>query len=160
MGAKIALKSSTGARWEPGGTPTSCKGTPPGTKASKKLKNQLKTEQILAARKIVDQIHISQNIQQYIVSLVCSTREPDKYGLKDLKSLIKYGASPRATIFLSIAAKSHAFLNKRGFVIPEDVRSVGQSILRHRIILSYEAEAEDITTDNIIQRIYETVPTP
>ena len=94
------------------------------------------------------------------VSLVFATREPEKYGLNDLHPLITYGASPRATIFLSRAAKSHAFINKRAFVIPEDVRSVGESILRHRIILSYEAEAEDITTDNIIQRIYESVPTP
>ena len=77
-----------------------------------------------------------------------------------MESLISYGASPRATIFLSIAAKSQAFLNKRAFVIPEDVRSVGQSILRHRIILTYEAEAEEITTEDIIQRIYESVPTP
>ena len=77
-----------------------------------------------------------------------------------MQSLITYGASPRATIFLSTAAKSYAFLNKRGFVIPEDVRAVGKSILRHRIILSYEAEAEDITTEDIIQRIYESVSTP
>jgi MoxR-like ATPase len=89
-----------------------------------------------------------------------ATRKPENYGLNDLGSLITYGASPRATIFLSKAAKSHAFLKKRGFVIPEDVRAVGESILRHRIILSYEAEAEDITTDNIINRIYESVPTP
>ena len=124
------------------------------------LKPVVKTSQIIAARKIVDQIHISHNIQQYIVSLVCATREPEKYGLKDLRSLITYGASPRATIFISTAAKSHAFINKRAFVIPEDIRSVGKSILRHRIILSYEAEAEEITTDYIIQRIYESVQTP
>jgi MoxR-like ATPase len=120
----------------------------------------VKPEQIISARKIVDQIHISENIQEYIVSLVFATREPENYGLKDLNALITYGASPRATIFLAIAAKSNAFLNKRAFVIPEDVRYVGHSILNHRIILSYEAEAEDITTDNIIQRIYESVPTP
>ena len=118
------------------------------------------TEQIISARKIVDSIHVSENIQKYIVSLVYATRSPEKYGLKDLHPLMMYGASPRATIFLSTAAKSYAFLNKRGFVIPEDVRSVGMSILRHRIILSYEAEAEEITTDNIIDRIYESVPTP
>ncbi len=125
-----------------------------------KLDPVVKPEQIISARKIVDQIHISENIQEYIVSLVFATREPENYGLKDLSALITYGASPRATIFLAIAAKSHAFLNKRGFVIPEDVRYVGNAILNHRIILSYEAEAEDITTDNIIQRIYESVPTP
>ena len=124
------------------------------------LKAVVKPEQILSARKIVDQIHIAENIQQYIVSLVLATRNPSEYGLKDLTSLINFGASPRATIFLATASKSHAFLNKRGFVIPEDVRSVGKSILRHRIILTYEAEAEEITTEDIIQRIYESVPTP
>ncbi len=124
------------------------------------LKAVVKPEQILSARKIVDQIHIAENIQKYIVSLVLATRNPSEYGLKDLTSLINFGASPRATIFLATASKSHAFLNKRGFVIPEDVRSVGKSILRHRIILTYEAEAEEITTEDIIQRIYESVPTP
>ena len=92
--------------------------------------------------------------------MVLATRNPSEHGLQDLTSLINYGASPRATIFLATASKSHAFLNKRGFVIPEDVRSVGKSILRHRIILTYEAEAEEITTEDIIQRIYESVPTP
>ena len=124
------------------------------------LKAVVKPEQIISARKIVDKIYIAENIQKYIVSLVFATRYPEQYGLKDLKSLISFGASPRATIFLANASKSHAFLNNRGFVIPEDVRSVGTSILRHRIILSYEAEAEEITTEDIIQRIYESVPTP
>ncbi len=117
-------------------------------------------EQILNARKVVDQIHIADNIQQYIVSLVMATRNSDKYGLKDLSTLITYGASPRATIFLATASKAQAFYNNRGFVIPEDVRAVGKAILRHRIILSYEAEAEEITTEDIIQRIFESVPTP
>ena len=124
------------------------------------LKAVVKPEQIISARKIVDKIYIAENIQKYIVSLVFATRYPEQYGLKDLKSLISFGASPRATIFLANASKSYAFLNNRGFVIPEDVRSVGTSILRHRIILSYEAEAEEITTEDIIQRIYESVPTP
>ena len=124
------------------------------------LKPVVKTAQIISARKIVDQIYIAENIQEYIVSLVFATREPSKYNLNDLESFISFGASPRATIFLSIAAKSHAFLNKRAFVIPEDVRTVGKAILRHRIILTYEAEAEEITTEDIIQRIYEIVATP
>jgi len=124
------------------------------------LKPVVNPSQILSARKIVDQIYMAENIQKYIVSLVFATRYPEKYGLKDLQSLITYGASPRATIFLANASKSHAFLHNRGFVIPEDVRAVGKSILRHRIILSYEAEAEEITTEDIIQRIYESVPTP
>ncbi len=125
-----------------------------------KLKPVVNPSQILSARKIVDQIYMAENIQKYIVSLVFATRYPEKYGLKDLQSLITYGASPRATIFLANASKSYAFLHRRGFVIPEDVRAVGKSILRHRIILSYEAEAEEITTEDIIQRIYESVPTP
>lgn len=125
-----------------------------------KLKPVVNPSQILSARKIVDQIYMAENIQKYIVSLVFATRYPEKYGLKDLQSLITYGASPRATIFLANASKSYAFLHSRGFVIPEDVRAVGKSILRHRIILSYEAEAEEITTEDIIQRIYESVPTP
>ena len=124
------------------------------------LKPVVKTAQIISARKIVDQIYIAENIQEYIVSLVVATREPSKYNLKDLESFISFGASPRATIFLSRAAKSHAFLNKRAFVIPEDVRIVGKAILRHRIILTYEAEAEEITTEDIIQRIYDSVSTP
>ena len=125
-----------------------------------KLDPVVKSANIISARNIVDQIYIAENIQEYIVSLVLATRKPSKYGLRDLDSLINFGASPRATIFLALAAKAHAFLNKRAFVIPEDVRYIGNSILNHRIILSYEAEAEDITTDNIIQRIYESVPTP
>ena len=100
------------------------------------------------------------DIQKYIVSLVLATREPSKYNLIDLESFINFGASPRATIFLSRAAKSHAFLNKRAFVIPEDVRTVGKAVLRHRILLTYEAEAEEITTEDIIQQIYESVATP
>ena len=124
------------------------------------LQPVVKSDQILSARNIVDQIYISENIQEYIVSLVFATREPSKYGLNDLESFISFGASPRATIFLSTAAKSLAFLKKRTFVIPEDVRTVGKAILRHRIILTYEAEAEEITTEDIIQRIYESVLTP
>ena len=119
-----------------------------------------KANQILAIRDIIDQIHIADNIQKYIVSLVLASRKPEDYGLKDLSTLINLGASPRATIFLAIASKAHAFLNKRGYVIPDDVRAVGKAILRHRIILTYEAEAEDVTTEHIIQRIYESVQTP
>ncbi len=117
-------------------------------------------KQILSARKLIDQIHIADNIQKYIVSLVLATREPNEYGLNDLIGFINLGASPRATIFLATASKANAFLNKRGYVIPEDVRAVGKAIMRHRIILTYEAEAEEITTEHIIQRIYESVPMP
>jgi len=117
-------------------------------------------QQILSARKLIDKIHIADNIQKYIVSLVLATRKPNDYNLNDLSNFINLGASPRATIFLATASKAHAFLNKRGYVIPEDVRAVGMAIMRHRIILTYEAEAEEITTKHIIQRIYESVPMP
>jgi len=117
-------------------------------------------KQILSARKLIDKIYIADNIQKYIVSLVLATRKPSDYGLNDLSTFINLGASPRATIFLATASKAHAFLNKRGYVIPEDVRAVGMAIMRHRIILTYEAEAEEITTKHIIQRIYESVPMP
>ena len=110
------------------------------TNSNIELKPVVKPSQILSARNIVDQIYIAENIQKYIVDLVFATREPSKYNLNDLDSLINFGASPRATIFLSRAAKSHAFLEKRAFVIPEDVRNVGKAILRHRIILTYEAD--------------------
>ncbi len=120
----------------------------------------VKSDAILSARKIVDQVHIAENIRKYIVSLVMATRNPGKAGLKDMEGLIEYGASPRATIFMAVAAKASAFMAHRGYVIPEDVRDVGRAILRHRIILTYEAEAEDITTEDIITRIFETVPTP
>ena len=117
-------------------------------------------QQILSARKLIDKIHIADNIQKYIVSLVLATRKPSDYNLNDLSNYINLGASPRATIFLATASKAHAFLNKRGYVIPEDVRAVGKAIMRHRIILTYEAEAEEITTEHIINRIYESVPMP
>ena len=92
--------------------------------------------------------------------MVLATRKPNDYALNDLCNFINLGASPRATIFLATASKANAFLNKRGYVIPEDVRAVGRAIMRHRIILTYEAEAEEITTEHIINRIYESVPMP
>ena len=127
---------------------------------SHEVKPVIKKKSIINARKIVDQIHIAENIQKYIVSLVSSTREPDKYGLSDLSGLINYGASPRATIYMATAAKAMAFISHRGYVIPEDIRDVGRAILRHRILLTFEAEAEDVTTEDIITRIFESIPTP
>ena len=97
---------------------------------------------------------------KYIISIIVATRNPSAYNLKDLEQLISFGASPRASIFLAIASKALAFIKHRAYVIPEDVRDVGRAILRHRILLTYEAEAEEITTEHIIQRIYEAVPTP
>ena len=118
------------------------------------------TKHILNARKTVDQIHIAENLQKYIVSLVMATREPERFKLNDLKGLVNYGASPRATLFLVQAAKALAFINHRGYVVPEDIRNVGMAILRHRVILSFEAEAEEINSDEIVKRIFESVPTP
>ena len=118
------------------------------------------TKHILNARKTVDQIHIAENLQKYIVSLVMATREPERFNLNDLKGLVNYGASPRATLFLVQAAKALAFINHRGYVVPEDIRNVGMAILRHRVILSFEAEAEEINSDEIVKRIFESVPTP
>ena len=115
---------------------------------------------ILKARKIVDMVHISENIQKYIISIIMSTRNPGAYKLNDLEQLISFGASPRASIFLAIASKALAFINHRSYVIPEDVRDVGRSILRHRILLTFEAEAEEVTTEEIITQIFESIPTP
>jgi len=124
------------------------------------LKPSVTIDELHTAKNIINNIHISDNLQEYIISLIFATRNPNKYNLKDLTNLINFGASPRATIFLSRASKSLAFINKRGFVIPEDIRNVGKAILRHRIILSYEAEAEELTSDDIIDRIFESVPIP
>ena len=122
--------------------------------------NVINPNLIFQARKLIDKIYISDNIENYIVSIVQSTRRPSDYGMKDINELITLGASPRATIFLAVAAKANAFLNNRGYVIPDDIRHVGPDILRHRILLSYEAEAEEITTENLINRIFETIPIP
>ncbi|MBT5956217.1 MAG: MoxR family ATPase, partial [Candidatus Marinimicrobia bacterium] len=127
---------------------------------SSKIKSVVTAKQILMARKTVDMIHISENIQKYIISIVMATRNPSKYNLKDLDQLIAFGASPRASIFLALASKSLAFVKHRAYVIPEDVRDVGRAILRHRILLTYEAEAEEITTEEIITQIFESIPTP
>ena len=118
------------------------------------------SEHIISAREVIDSIHISNNIQEYIVSIIFASRNPSDYGLNDITTFISLGASPRATIFMATASKAHAFLNNRGYVIPDDVSAVGIAILRHRILLTYEAEAEEISSEHIIQRIYESVPTP
>ena len=117
-------------------------------------------EVILAARRTINDIYVDEKIENYIVDLVMATREPAKAGLKDMESLIEYGASPRASIYLTMGAKAFAFLRGRGYVTPEDVRSIGMEVLRHRIIPSYEAEAESITTETMITRIFETVEIP
>ena len=116
--------------------------------------------QIIAARNVVRQVYIDEKIEKYIVDIVFATRNPDKYQLNELTELINYGASPRASIYLSLAAKAHAFLRRRGYVTPEDVRSVGMDVMRHRIILSYEAEAEEIGTEDVIRKVLNRVEVP
>jgi MoxR-like ATPase len=119
----------------------------------------LSKEQIAESRIITDSIYVDDSIKDYIVSLVVSTREPSKIN-KDLKSYIRCGASPRATINLTLASKAHAFIQGRGFVTPTDVKKVAPEILRHRVLLTYEAEAERITADQIVSQILEGVPVP
>ena len=117
-------------------------------------------EAIIKARKVVDEIYIDEKLKKYIVDIVFATRFPEKYGLQDIKKLINLGASPRAGISLVLASKGHAFLEGRGFVTPEDIKAISLDVLRHRIIPSYEAEAEDIQTEDIIRTVFETVPIP
>ena len=117
-------------------------------------------QQLLKAQKVIDDIYVDQKIEDYVLNLVFSTRNPDKYELKDLEGLIEYGGSPRASINLILAAKSRAFLEHRGYVTPEDIRYIGADVLRHRIILTYEAEAEEITSEDIIRRLFETIEIP
>ncbi len=116
--------------------------------------------QIVRLRSIVREIYIDEKIEHYIVRLISATRKPQEYELEDLVDLIEFGASPRATIFLAMAAKAHAFLRHRGYVTPEDVHAIGKDVLRHRIIVSYEAEAEEISSEEIIQKIFENVEIP
>ncbi len=116
-------------------------------------------EQIIEARSLVNSIYVDDRVKDYIVDIVWATRHPAQFGLK-LDGMIRYGASPRATIFLTLAAKARAFLNGRGYVTPQDIKSIGADVLRHRIAVSYEAEAEEITSEQIIERIFAGLPVP
>ena len=120
----------------------------------------LKPEDIVRAREVVKDVYMDEKIEKYIVDIVYATRTPEDYGLGKLKDLISYGASPRASISLAMASKAYAFIKRRGYVIPEDVRAVCYEVLRHRIGLTYEAEAENITTESIITDIINTVEVP
>lgn len=120
----------------------------------------LSLEDVQKAKDLVHEIYVDDKIKDYIVDIVFATRQPEEYGLNELKSLISVGGSPRATINLTLASKAYAFLQGRSFVIPEDVKIIGQDVLRHRIILTYEAEAESLKTDDIIKRVFEGVPIP
>jgi len=123
------------------------------------VRRLVQAEDILRARRAVAQVYIDTRIKDYIVELIIATRRPEEYKL-DIKGLVQFGASPRATVFLTLAAKAHAFIRGRGYVTPEDVKSIAFDVLRHRIILSYEAEAEDVTTEQIIQRVLDTIEVP
>jgi MoxR-like ATPase len=117
-------------------------------------------EQLLRARQVVKDVYMDDRVKDYIVEVVFATREPTQKGLKELASLIEYGASPRASIALALAARAHAFLRHRGYVTPEDVKAIGPDVLRHRIVLTYEAEAEEMTSEQIVRRVFEVVEVP
>jgi len=119
----------------------------------------ISTADIMDVRGVVDQIYIDDKIKDYIVDIVCATRDPQKYGI-DLGNFINYGASPRATIYLALAAKAYAFMQQRPYVTPQDIKSIGTDVLRHRVIISYEAEAEDMTSEDIIKTVFDNIEVP
>ena len=117
-------------------------------------------QEIAEARSVVQEVYIDEKIRDYIVNIVHATREPKAYGLSDLADFIAFGASPRASIYLNLAARAHAFLRHRGYVTPEDIKAIGIDVLRHRVILTYEAEAEEITSETVIRKLFEHVEVP
>ena len=120
----------------------------------------LSTQDIMEARKVVRQVYLDEKIEQYIADIVFATRYPDKYGLKEIKDFIEFGGSPRASINLALAARAYAFIKRRGYVIPEDVRAVAHDVLRHRIGLTYEAEANNVSSEEIVSKILNKVEVP
>ncbi len=124
------------------------------------IKPVISPADILKARNLVHEVYVDEKIEKYILDIVFATRNPEAYGLKNLKDLISYGGSPRASINLALGARAMAFIKRRGYVIPEDVRSICMDVLRHRVAVTYEAEAEDITSENIIEQILNAVEVP
>ncbi|MFH1755478.1 MAG: MoxR family ATPase, partial [Candidatus Latescibacterota bacterium] len=116
-------------------------------------------QRLQSAQEVLKEIYIDDKVKNYILDIVFATREPDSFNLP-IKHLIAYGASPRATIYLALAAKAHAFLRGRGYVTPEDIKSIGPDVLRHRVIVTYEAEAEELTSESVIQRIFDGIEVP
>jgi MoxR-like ATPase len=116
-------------------------------------------DRIIRAQKIVTQIYMDEKVKDYIINIVFATRDPEQYGL-DIKNLISYGASPRASVYLALASRAHAFLRGRGYVTPEDVKAIGLDVLRHRVITTYEAEAESVTSEDVVKRIFDFVEVP
>ena len=127
---------------------------------SYKVKPVVDPEDILAARKVIDSIYMDENLQDYIINLVTATRDPKGNQLSSYAGMIEFGASPRASIFLNRAAKAFAFLQRRGYVVPHDIKSIGMDVLRHRVILTYEAEAENVTADDILKSLFDTIEVP
>ena len=125
-----------------------------------KVKQVVSPEEILQARKVFDEIYIDENLQDYIINLVAATRDLAGHQMSSLKEMIQFGASPRASIFLNRCAKAYAFLQRRGYVVPHDIKTIGLDVLRHRIILSYQAEAENVTSDDILKKIFDTLEVP
>jgi MoxR-like ATPase len=124
------------------------------------LKPVISPEKVMQARSVVNEIYVDEKVEQYIIDLVFATRTPANYRLDKLTELINFGASPRASINLNLASRAHAFMEHRAYVTPEDVRTIAKDVLRHRIIPTFEAEAENITSENIIEEIMSTVPVP
>ncbi|TDI76067.1 MAG: MoxR family ATPase [Bacteroidetes bacterium] len=125
-----------------------------------KVRTVVQPEQIMSARSVLNDLYIDERVERYIVDLVMATRNPEDYRLNGLKPLIEFGASPRATINLNLAARAHAFLHHRAYIAPEDVRSIAIDVLRHRVAITYEAEAEEVTSEDIVQQILDTVEVP
>ena len=130
------------------------------TGISDPIKPVVKPKQILDAQKTINDIYVDEKVEDYVLNLVFATRKPDDFGLDDLSQLIEYGASPRATINLILASKARAYLEHRGYITPEDVRYVGKDVLRHRVILTYEAEAEEMTSEDVVQRLFDSIEIP
>ena len=130
-------------------------------KVGKKIKVEaaIEIKEVLKAREVVNQVYLDEKLEGYIVDIVMASREPEIFKL-DVKDYIEYGASPRATIYLTLAAKAYAFLQGRGYVTPQDIKKIGHDVLRHRIIVTYEAEADDITSENIIDKVFDTIEVP
>jgi MoxR-like ATPase len=130
------------------------------TKPKTEVDKVIEQEEIVAARAVVDALHVDDKVRDYIVHVVFATRDPAKYGVADLAPLIQFGASPRATISLTLAAKAWALIQGRAYVTPGDIKAIGTDVLRHRVLLTYEAEAQGITSDAVVKRIFDNVPVP
>ncbi|RME18731.1 MAG: MoxR family ATPase, partial [Candidatus Zixiibacteriota bacterium] len=127
---------------------------------TREVSKVISPDDIVRARDVVRSVYVDDKVKEYIVNIVFASREPEKYGLAEVKDLIAFGGSPRATIYLNLAAKAHAFLKGRGYITPEDIKAIGPDVLRHRVLLTYEAEAEEVTSDDIVRKIFDTVEVP